>query len=1312
LEGKEFLFGFMQNEINSEGKLASLILSFSITSPYDNNEITVIDNYNRTQELYTLNRGETELINANNNLEATEASRVRSKSIRVVSKFPVLVYCYNHLTQSMDSYAVLPLDQWGNEYAAFSMPIDSYENLIPPDDPDPNPFYSINRHGQVLIIANENQTVVRYNSPVNLDDGTVAGRTSQIILNQNETFVIEPASGARGTNDITGLNIFADKPIGVISGHERSATNYAGYSRSTSKDHLAEMLLPKKLWKTEYFTVPFALGTSPLLPKTHYKVIADVNTEIIARHNGTDNLTNLAAGNSITFDRYHKPVIWQADNPISIMQVMVRDEDNMSNDLHDPAFLNALLSVPTSNYLYFYQPWIPNTMQYHYLGIVCSNNAIATLRYNDELIQDTYDLYPLDALHSYVVIESDSGLNTLICDEGFFSANAYGVASQASYAHNLTGADGSIEFNTSEIVEEYEEECFEFEVNFNSTEEGEPVNIAWVDINEETLDNVEYVLEYEPFGLNVKLSGKLINTSTDGTIELEIVNELGKRYTWSTTLQGQRIRTTEEFDFGEYNIGSIDCRLDMITNNNPYPIEIVEVDLPNPERITTSPEDLVGRILEPNETIYVSYCLVDSSLAVDDLIDSVSYDFGCLTVTKQIRGSVQAPGAKLIVSAFPKIRVADQLCDEIEIVNDGNIQNTLLGLEFEDTDDFFIDTLGLFPMILDAESTLSIPICYTPSARGNHQITINVIDSIGLELVDSIMGIAGEPTFESYTFNFGMVRTGRALSHQFQMENIGDYEGDLVYVGTDIPILESQFESSSLPVDHPIVSEGNSLDFNVQAIPNRPGPYTQNYYFVVDPEYNDIWYHDTVVFSFQCEGIEPEIESYVYDLGEFIVNDEYSEYVDLFALKGNDSIIINSLNILDINDINADAVLSYTGTIIPESVINELVSFQPSTSGLQEMKIELVSDAGYGRTERRDTTIITATANPIPSISAEVNIDTEEIISCVEGNYSLDIVVNPGTFIGEMTLEGCEDIVIVDWNPRISQGFESVPIAVKAKSNDRCEGIISFPATFDTIVSGRVITIDTVLSVSFDVEPTLPTVDIEYKTILLNNEDQYPKIGSDVAIGYSIDFSHDFGLFSEEIIVLRLEYDFINLKLKGNSTAINVGGQVIEVPHREEGGSVVFEIPAGLIIDSGADDIYFDQTYTVLLGIDLVTPISLDFDISDCFNPELSTYTLKIDPVCAYSLRTLRFFDNLSAIDFNYRRDSKTIEVNSIANVDHIADLNIIDITGKMVQSEQLYISEGESVINITLDGLSNGVYIVTYNSYSNTLSRKISITN
>jgi hypothetical protein len=132
----------------------------------------------------------------------------------VTSDRPVSTYCYFETPFGSEAFTPLPVESWGKEYYAMTLP-----NQLIFDVPDQEEnVYSLRAPSQIAVIASENGTSVT----VEATDSVIGPRVRTIALDAGQAYLIESASGDTLPGDLSGTRITADKPIGVLSGNTRT----------------------------------------------------------------------------------------------------------------------------------------------------------------------------------------------------------------------------------------------------------------------------------------------------------------------------------------------------------------------------------------------------------------------------------------------------------------------------------------------------------------------------------------------------------------------------------------------------------------------------------------------------------------------------------------------------------------------------------------------------------------------------------------------------------------------------------------------------------------------------------------------------------------------------------------------------------------------------------------------------------------------------------------------------------------------------------------------------------------------------------
>lgn len=328
-QGKEFWIAIPPNELLP---FPENELEVYITSAFDT-EVTIFDaGHNETykraikaMEIRTLSdsRGET-----NWNWEIREPEQVVRKGIRITSEHPVCVYVMNSKTTTSDGYLAVPVSAWETSYLHCS-----YFD-----------FKEIRAWagGFVVVAAEDNTAVtIQLRGTGELDARTARGRRIDSsayteILNAGDVYMVKGDATTRGVFDLSGSSITADKPIGLLSFHERTTMPNL-LVNGNGRNHLVEMMYPTSTWGKRYSTIEFnrehlnGMGNGDV-----FRVMArDANTRwsvkyyslatkqlmgqgggVLARAGEFADLKQAGAPGNLT-QGYS---VWSADKPIQVMQ--------------------------------------------------------------------------------------------------------------------------------------------------------------------------------------------------------------------------------------------------------------------------------------------------------------------------------------------------------------------------------------------------------------------------------------------------------------------------------------------------------------------------------------------------------------------------------------------------------------------------------------------------------------------------------------------------------------------------------------------------------------------------------------------------------------------------------------------------------------------------------------------------------------------------------------------------------------------------------------------------------------------------------
>jgi hypothetical protein len=183
--------------------------------------------------------------------ENWEMEKAVYKGIHVTAKNPIVVYATSNGGATADGYLALPTPGLGTEYYAACMYDDKYISF-------PWPLA-----GEFMIIAPYDGTVVTIKTTadtrLDLDafkQGHKMGDQWTVSLRRGQCYLVQSSGIEVGDQDLTGSKITSNKPIALVSGHQRCAVPVAG-DDVDSRDHLIEMIPSVDKWGTQYFERSF-----------------------------------------------------------------------------------------------------------------------------------------------------------------------------------------------------------------------------------------------------------------------------------------------------------------------------------------------------------------------------------------------------------------------------------------------------------------------------------------------------------------------------------------------------------------------------------------------------------------------------------------------------------------------------------------------------------------------------------------------------------------------------------------------------------------------------------------------------------------------------------------------------------------------------------------------------------------------------------------------------------------------------------------------------------------------------------------------
>jgi hypothetical protein len=568
-EGKKFLVTFPQNTVRNMDNTKLNIYIMSTTGA------NVHISYKHTQREMDITVPPNGMItlpytyfgNAAD-IEDMSSGQISDKVFEINSDNYISVYVVNSKEFTSDGYLAYPVSEWDNNYIH-------------------NSFYHFvrgsfstykNRASGCSIISQADGTQVqiilkgRGQEYGSTQGGTYRiGDTIRVTLNENESYTFKTFSTYNNTFDLSGSLISSNKPIGVISFHER--TLIPQESPDDGMDYLVEMMQPLSNWKNKYISVDFGRGYGDffrVLPLKDNTQLTIKNYNEDGKLVSTENKIIRTGGNFYEYNNavigsynYRKErgimgvTIWEADAPILVTQYSYsQDWDKTTsrdtNGQYDPFMLNLINEEQFTTSVNFLAPPYSNFSS-HNINLIIKVDTLSNIA--NQLRSVELDGSPLYLSHSKLLdnrigntdyywlrFQVSPGRHSLKANARF-AAFAYGFGQTDSYG--LQTALGDIPVEDTLIVVKNNYDCetmnltyhLESKFGFDSNDGLEPLRHKIVNVKIDFIKNIDldYYLSYDSLELN--LSGTFEDYYQPAIIYLSVTSETGEIFHDSLSFQ-------------------------------------------------------------------------------------------------------------------------------------------------------------------------------------------------------------------------------------------------------------------------------------------------------------------------------------------------------------------------------------------------------------------------------------------------------------------------------------------------------------------------------------------------------------------------------------------------------------------------------------------------------------------------------------------------------------------------------------------------------------------------------------------------------
>ncbi len=346
----------------------------------------------------------------------------RGRAVHITSDDTIEVVANSSKVFTGDAWQIYPSSSLGKEYYSVNYA----------EDPETGMISLPLTVGIIVIAATEDSTVIDI-EPTDSCAYFLTKDPYHGLLYKGEVFVFA-GDADEPYNDLTGSHIVANKPIVVLTGHQRVEvpTGYKEAQGTYSRDFLFEQAPPVNTWSRIISVAPFS-GTS--YPDV-VRVISSADNNIITV-NGIERAT-INKGEFFQLDTLSSGVTITGSAPILVAQYM-HSEKNIaiaSQSIGDPSLLLVRPLVIHPEPLQVIVPGVDRSdTSKNTISIVSTVNGLHTATIDGNTVSSAAITMP-DGYHAYASVVVPGGIHSIQCSEPY-SISVYGVQLLQSYAFTV-----------------------------------------------------------------------------------------------------------------------------------------------------------------------------------------------------------------------------------------------------------------------------------------------------------------------------------------------------------------------------------------------------------------------------------------------------------------------------------------------------------------------------------------------------------------------------------------------------------------------------------------------------------------------------------------------------------------------------------------------------------------------------------------------------------------------------------------------------------------------------------------------------------
>lgn len=1130
--GRYFLIGFMQNELIVLPGGIRLTVHISTIRPTTVRIAGPITGPSQYLQL----AGDTvvELTFPYDKLEMYESEKIQSKSIEIESDQPISVSGISSQSLSTDGYSAIPVSKWGREYVIHSWPNDIYMH-------DDDPQGKIPRSSEFMIIASEDNTVIEF-APRSRTLGQVQpGESTIITLNKGQCYLVKSDTLPSGEGDLSGTIVRGDKPIGVFSGHLRTAIPL-GLTEFDSKNHLIEMLYPTEQWGSSFITVPFTNDGTGDFFRIH--CIAP-NTKVTVKGwniNQTFTLSNPGDFRTLSFIR--DPLLVESDKPISIAQYMTSSfSSNERLQNFDPCMMlvpSTEKSIKSANFHVIANPATnPKQFAQHFISLVCTEDAVDHVMLDNRLIRNAISNFPNQRVNGtqmfYVTVPVTPGFHRLTTMEGAFIAGLYGIGSDDAYAYPL--AFGMVQgIDTTAPKISLKDSCGIIRGKITEVIIDDFSGLYDINVIRDSTQNMNWSLAgFKEGDTTTTFSGNVINKLKDAYMVIEVMDNAGNSSRFRYSYTAPKITIPDSLSFNKMIIGDTQCRDIVLHNTGKESILIKFAKLIGDTRmIGSNLSALTNAMIPPNDSIEIEICFraitgSDSANATLQIL----FDCGIYKAIK-ISGVMENPAIQVLGNDFGTVAIGDTRPGVIRIINAGGTDFTAISLQVPiSSGAFTYDTAGIFPRTFKPKDTVNINCTFSPLERKTYSEFFTILNDRSLSNQAEVKGNGASPGLSEFIIDWKERRLGARYDTVASITNTGN---DIATISLDnLTPLDSVFRISFPNQKKDTVLQSNqTIAVLASFIPKD----SIEYRYQGKITYTNGFSYDSSSYTLIGKGIIPGIQQKDIYVGRIEENSIKDTNGILLTSNGNAPLTIEGFTIIsgDISSFTVDTIGFINKAFSPGASHVLPIRFKPQRAGRHEILVETQSDAGLIGQSINTRSIIWGDADAIDTIDVKMSIQPIDTLYACEERLITARISNDGNI----------DITVDSIVARLNQSLQGSTISINAVSDSIIKkrgGFITISLLLDSKSSGNdEILLTAYLTDTIELKQTIPfSVRTNHISIDSSIKSTITYLPGD---SFELLISGDFAVASKTDIgfepVLELEYNPQSIDCKTTQTQFDL----------------------------------------------------------------------------------------------------------------------------------------------------------------------------